>query len=307
MALKVVNKSLKSVFDVIKKDSYITKDLDMYLLKQINSEDEESDRAINVNAPSSIGGCLRARYYTRTGVKRDPGSVTPRTQRIWDNGTHVHLRLQEYLLDAGILLMDEVPVHDPELNIQGHTDGIFVISPLEKGVVELKSIKHDKFTDLKDAYPEHKQQALAYLSTLEKRRKWLLQFFTPETLTANMQKMMVEYALLYQHIQSGKKHTREDKIAYQCDLCWQRDSILISTPRPLSKCVVVYESKDTQELKEYVVTMTLESRGILEDIARECVYLNECVKEKTVPERQCKNKSDPCGRWCDFKNTCFVL
>lgn len=49
--------SLNSIFNAMKKEGYIIKDLDLYLLS-LNGED--NDRAIDVNAPSQIGSCPRA-------------------------------------------------------------------------------------------------------------------------------------------------------------------------------------------------------------------------------------------------------
>ena len=105
--------ALKAVFSAMKREGYVIKDLDLYLLS-LNATDE--DRAIDVNAPSQAGTCMRARYYARTGAPRDFGSVDARTRRIFDNGTKTHERLQEYLLKQGMLLMDEVPVHNYEYN-----------------------------------------------------------------------------------------------------------------------------------------------------------------------------------------------
>ena len=63
---------------------------------------EENDRAIDVNSPSQVFKCMRALYYARTEADCD-GTVDARLQRIFDNGTHVHLRLQEYLKKEGTL------------------------------------------------------------------------------------------------------------------------------------------------------------------------------------------------------------
>lgn len=126
--------ALKNLFDAMKNEGYVIKDLDLYLAKKANEADE--NRAIDVNAPSQVGRCPRERYYARTQcVQADPNSISPRSQRIFDNGTGVHERLQGYLKDMGILLMDELPVHNVEYNIQGHTDGVLALTPLNERVI----------------------------------------------------------------------------------------------------------------------------------------------------------------------------
>ena len=147
--------ALKSVFNAMKREGYVIKDLDLYLLS-LNGED--NDRAIDVNAPSQIGGCLRSRYYSRTQASRDTNAVDARTRRIFDNGTKTHERLQQYLEEQGMLLMDEVPVYNATYNIQGHTDGILALGAVEKGVLEIKSINSNGFSNLKTVKEEHRKQ-----------------------------------------------------------------------------------------------------------------------------------------------------
>ena len=152
--------ALKAVFSAMKREGYIVKDLDLYLLG-LSATDE--DRAIDVNAPSQAGVCMRARYYARTGAPRDGASIDARTRRIFDNGTKTHERLQEYLLKQGMLLMDEVPVHNYEYNIQGHTDGVLKLSASERGILEIKSINSNGFSSLKGAKEDHRKQGLVYI------------------------------------------------------------------------------------------------------------------------------------------------
>ena len=72
--------ALKAVFSAMKREGYIVKDLELYLLG-LNATDE--DRAIDVNAPSQAGVCMRARYYARTGAPKDGASIDARTRRIF--------------------------------------------------------------------------------------------------------------------------------------------------------------------------------------------------------------------------------
>ena len=107
--------ALSDVFSAMKREGFVIRPLDLYLLS-LNKED--NDRAIDVNAPSQVGTCMRARFYARTGEEPDANSVDARTRRIFDNGTYYHVRMQEYVKEAVLLLMDEVPVHNYEYNIQ---------------------------------------------------------------------------------------------------------------------------------------------------------------------------------------------
>ena len=298
--------ALKAVFSAMKREGYIIKDLDLYLLG-LNATDE--DRAIDVNAPSQAGTCMRARYYARTGATRDGASVDARTRRIFDNGTKTHERLQEYLKKQGMLLMDEVPVHNYEYNIQGHTDGVLKLSASERGILEIKSINSNGFSSLKDAKEEHRKQGLVYIFCLEERRKYLQSTYkTRATFDKSLSKRMKEYAKLYQHLKDGNKFTREEKIQFQCDCHATMDSILYDTRVPITKVVFLYENKDTQDLKEFTVSsLEASAKNILSEVLEEYSDLNDYVENEEVPPRCAKNKSDSACRWCSFKNNCWVV
>lgn len=296
--------ALKAVFSAMKREGYIVKDLDLYLLG-LNATDE--DRAIDVNAPSQAGVCMRARYYARTGAPRDGASVDARTRRIFDNGTKTHERLQEYLLKQGMLLMDEVPVHNYEYNIQGHTDGVLKLSASERGILEIKSINSNGFSALKGAKEEHRKQGLIYIFCLEERRKFLQSTYkTKVAFDKSLTKRMKEYAKLYEHLKDGSKFTRAEKIQFQCELHAKMDEILYETRVPITKAVFLYENKDTQDLKEFTVSMTeATSKNVLAEVLEEYSDLNLYVQEGEVPPRCAKNKSDPACRWCNYKTECW--
>lgn len=292
--------SLSKHFNTIKKEEGVLKELDKYLL----TAEESNDRAINVNSPSQIGKCLRARVYSRIHPLQR-GKVEPRTQRIFDNGTHVHLRLQEYLLKAGILLMDEVPVINEEYNIQGHTDGLVKVRG-KVAVLEIKSMNSFQFNKLMEAKPEHLLQALTYLFCLEERRKLIKEAYSSvEELEEDKEELYKEYAELYQHIKGGKKHTREEKIKFQCDICFQRDIILFNLEHPLEEVVFFYECKDNQEIKEFTVSIK-GNEDLLDTILDDCDYVEECCYHKELPCRECTGKSDSNAKYCDYKSICFI-
>lgn len=294
--------SLNKIFSAMKKEGYVVKPLELYLLS-LSAKDE--DRAFNVNAPSSIGACLRSRYYSRIGAPCD-GSIDARTRRIFDNGSHVHCRLQDYLKECGILLLDEVPVINSEYNIQGHTDGIIKLSDDEIGVLEIKSINSRSFSELHCEKPDHKRQGLIYLYCLESRRQFLRSTYkTQSAFLRSTAKRREYYHKLYSYLKDGSKYSREEKISFQVRLGLSSDSILFSAKKPISKVVFLYENKDTQDLKEFTVERDKTSESVIQDMLDECSFLNEAVDTETVPERCAKSKTDGACRWCNYKTECW--
>ena len=292
------------MFQAIKNEGYVVKPLDLYLL---GLSDKDQDRVIDINAPSAAGACLRARYYARTGGEQ-ADDIDPRTRRIFDNGHHLHLRIQDYLTDMGLLLVPEIPVHDIEHKIQGHTDGILKLNG-EYAVLEIKSINSKQFTELKDAKDEHKRQGLVYLYCLEKHRRYLKDKYSTNTeFVQSKYRRSVQYREMYLHLKDGTKYTREQKIKLQVDLHLRLDRILWECENPITKVVFLYENKDTQDLKEYVITSTVaQSKNIIRQVLDEYAALNAAVATKQVPERQGQSKNDYGCRFCSYKDACFVV
>ena len=169
------------------------------------------------------------------------------------------------------------------------------------------TINSNGFSSLKGAKEEHRKQGLIYIFCLEERRKKLqATYSTQASFDKSLSKRMKEYAKLYQHLKDGSKYTREEKIAFQCELHAKMDAILYVTKVPITKAVFLYENKDTQDLKEFTVSsLEANSKNILAEVLDEYAELNEYVEEGRVPPRCAKNKSDPACRWCNFKTECW--
>jgi hypothetical protein len=291
--------SLKSVFSTMKKTGLV-KQIDQHLLLQSNNEND-GDRVNITNSPSGALGCSRANFYQRQGIAKD--AIDARVRRIFDNGHHMHERIQKYLTDMGVLLMDEVPLVNEEYEIQGHTDGILDMkgTRTEVEILELKSINSRQFSALKDAKEEHKAQAHVYMFVAEEHRKMLRSKY-PTNVEFKKSELArrKKYASRYQHLEDGAKYTRAQKIKHKVEQHMTMDKILYDVVKPITKAILLYECKDTQEMKEFPITYTGE---IINAVLEKYCVNNEAWKTKTAPCRECKNKSE--GRWCPYVNHCF--
>lgn len=294
---------LKDMFSAMKKEGYVTAPLDRYLFELAN---KPNDRAVNVNAPSQAGKCNRANYYMRMQVEGD-GTIDPRTQRIFDNGTYTHERLQTYLSDMELLMSDEVPLINDEYNIQGHTDGFLDLGD-EVAILEIKSINDNGFNSLRDAKEEHKCQGLIYLFCAEERRLWLHSHYkTAQEFNASYNDRYSYFEKHYQHMKGGRKYTREQKIANEVMSNMLSDNILFYIKKPITKVVFLYENKNTQELKEFVVERCLATEPILKSVLDNYRELNKCCEKHILPPREGTSKSCNMCRWCSYHNECWVV
>ena len=294
------------MLSTLKNEGYIIKRLDQYLLS-LNDRDE--DRRWDINSPSSASKCERAIVYSRLGYESDANAIDARTRRILDNGTDTHERLQKYMLDEGMLKMDEVPVFLDRLQIQGHTDGLLELSKYELGILEIKTINTNGFSNLLDARDDHKKQALVYMVCLEERRKWLRDKFSTEDELMSYFISDEYYTFIenhYKHLKGGNKFSREEKLMFKYEQHMKADRLLWNTPRPINKMIFLYEDKNTQELKEFTVKYDEESWANLEAKFK---YINEYVAKKEVPPRPDEATSNSCSlcRWCNYKNECWIV
>lgn len=297
MALEFLKENMKKKGIIARLDNYL-----------LTLQKEDNDRAFNVNAPSQIAVCKRARYYSRTG-EGTKTSYSARTQRIFDNGTYFHERTQKYMLDSGILLLDEVPVLSEEYNIQGHTDGILDLGD-EYAILELKSINDNQYSGLKTGEkPEHTLQGLVYVYCIESHRKYIQSKYKNKLLfRLSRDKRAKEYAEYYQHLKGGSKNTKEEKIAFQVGLHLRLDDLIYPCEKPITKVVFLYENKNTQDLKEFVVDSTTpENQEKIAEILEGCSFVNDCVETGTVPPREATRKSDSICRFCNYKDECWVI
>lgn len=294
--------SLKNMFQSMKKEGMVTAPLDRFLFEQAN---KPNDRAINVNAPSQAGRCNRANYYMRMQEESD-GVIDPRTQRIFDNGTYTHERIQNYLIEMELLEMEEVPLINEKYNIQGHTDGFLNIDG-EIVILEIKSINDNQFTQLKDAKEEHKKQGLVYLYCAEERRLYLKnKYKSVKEFNKSYLERYGYFEKFYQHLKDGRKFSREEKIKNEVELNLLSDNLLFYTDTPVNKVCFLYENKNNQELKEFILERNMITESILDSVLKDYSFLNKCCLEKKVPPREGTGKSCNMCRWCNYKDLCYI-
>ena len=293
--------ALKNLFNTMKKEEGLSKMIDQFLIKYNAFGEDDSDRKNVTNSPSSALGCVRANFYQRQGVQKDP--IDPRVRRIFDNGHGVHDRLQGYLENMGVLLMREVPLHNKAYTIQGHTDGLMSMTknPKVLEILEIKSINAHQFSALKEPKTEHRAQAQVYIFCAEEHRRYLQEKYkTYVEFKRSELSRRTRYRKLYLHLKDGKKYTKEEKIRHKVNQHLQMDSLLYNCVKPITKAVVLYECKNTQELKSFTIEVNDE---LMHEVLEKFALANHHWEEQTLPCRECKNKSE--GRWCNYVHHCF--
>lgn len=249
-----------------------------------------TDRGHGWNSPSGVGGCPRQIYFSRLGYVPNVTYNEPRLQRIFDNGTYTHIRLQEYLLGNGVLLDDEAPLFNAEHMIMGTTDGLLLDGD-GIAVLEIKSINSNGFKNLVDAKDEHKMQAGIYLYCLNELRKEILRGGRE-----NLEKIYLEKISSF--LEGGSRFTKEEKVARQMESFKKTLDLLEKYPKPITRVYFLYENKDTQELKEFCVER---DEASIQKALEKFDFLNNCVGNLIIPEAE---KTTYICNSCRFKKHC---
>lgn len=209
----------------------LTTELDRMLAK----DGQKNWKQITGFHPSSITNNCRRFWYILFEGGEEQKDISPRLQRIFDNGHDVHSRYRGYFDAMGILIDDEVEVRvtDP-VPIKGYADGI-----LDWGgrkLYELKSISPTRF-EYRKFYrkPDEKtlRQTQLYLWALNidealvvyecKGTQNVLIFHVPAD-EAAIEKELRRLKSIYKIAQSGERPARPYKRdSQQCGECRVRD------------------------------------------------------------------------------------
>jgi hypothetical protein len=141
--------------------------IDSYL--KARSKEDRPKRCFH---PSSLHKSARELYHHYLNGDNSQ-EFEPRILRVFDNGHAVHVRLQRYLKEIGVLKEVEVPIRNDDYEIQGHADGILQINGIP-GILEIKSMNAAQFYSAYAPKPEHLIQANVYMFCTDIPRACLL-------------------------------------------------------------------------------------------------------------------------------------
>ncbi len=121
-----------------------------------------------IHPSSAYGDCSRKYYYMFNG---EPASYAreknkPSLQRIFDVGHYWHLYTQLHLKHIGVIIREEVDVHDEDLGVTGHADAEIKFRG-QIGGLEIKSMNTFQFSKLKAPLDKHKFQANIYCGIMK--------------------------------------------------------------------------------------------------------------------------------------------
>lgn len=181
---------------------------------------------------------------------------------IFENGHGFHNRMEKLFRDAGVLIADELPIKSEELKISGRSDAI---------------IKDPEYI-VGDDDPSIS-----------------LAGFNGETLYEGPRDAVIIIELKSIGDNGFNRLTREPKLEHVKQLQ------LYLHLTGLKRGVLLYENKNTQELKEFKVDY---DPVIAEEVIHKVKTIHAHMTDGTIPEKEFDRSSFEC-RYCDFKDICW--
>lgn len=286
--------------------------LDAYLdsLNEKEWEDKTSRKHDTGLHPSQISGCLRRAIFSKLGAEiittpdRKPLRVHPKSRRIFDNGSYLHERMQKYFKDMGLLLgtweCKSCGSVSPTRQIEEDLFENEGLTYKEEGWVFYNKYKlydifkamvpvpkscpycggtHFTYAEVPIYVPEQEVEGrtdgIAYLGKdylKDIRNRNFEDFYILEFKSENSFKFQKHSSAHQVHINQAAIYS-------------------FGTGFLVDKIAVIYEDKNTQEIKEYIVQVTKEMQ---EEVLRRIKILNHSLRTKELPKDKMKSECTYC-------------
>jgi hypothetical protein len=253
----------------------------------------DNTRAYDIFHPSAWGYCHRKiayQYYNHKSKFLTKGyeDVDPRIERIFDNGHYAHSRWEKYLNEAGVLRGVWKCINPKCHKKYGDKEKLGIFDPSKETgwscccgcnkaeYEELRVKSEDKYN-----FDGH-CDAVVDLSNSRFKKGTNLDIFVVDFKT-------IKSKDFFDLTEADPKHVVQVNI-----YMWILD---------LKGSVVLYESKDTQEIKEMFVPR---DDKMIERIKQEALELVEILSCNKLPKRDSNyTRSKPPCRFCEFCKICY--
>jgi hypothetical protein len=241
-------------------------------------------------------------------VKQLTKSYKPEIYRNFDNGNAVHRRWQSYLIEMGIthpmvLKGWEIPILDQKLRIKGHADAIAYPEAMGQNRVQIERAGLGN----SEVLMTDEDGGFKYQVWNEKRQTWMRKEdfeLLPEKEQKNLWKpigkpVLVDFKSINdfgfsQINEAQEKHQRQIN-TYQA---WFRRN---GYPT-MDQCLVLYENKNDQLIKEDVIPF---NAALAEDLEQGLQTVQASKKGGKLPTPICQSLIDAAERKCPWAHLCF--
>lgn len=252
-------------------------------------------RRYDIFHPSAWGSCLRKmayQYYNEKFefVEKSAVDIDMRMERIFDNGHHTHARWQDYIDRAGFLRGWWKCTNPTCGMVHGKEEPLGVFNPSRVDPEfccpcgNSEKLEYEEVTV--DSGPEYNFRG--NVDAIVDVRG------TPHAVGGGMDIFVVDFKTMRGDFFLDLVHAKWDHVVQTHVYMWLLE---------LQAAVVLYENKNSQELKELFVPR---DDRLIERIKKEAKWLKEVLSRGKLPPRPSwARKNDfPC-RFCEFAEHCY--
>lgn len=258
--------SLKDVLKSVKRESDSGKPSLIWAIeKYLSKEHAESRPDDGYYHPSGLSDCARLEVYKKMGFKG--GKHSPKLIRVFNNGSYVHTRIQWYLGEMGVL------------------KGFWFCPQCATKYWGLKK-DHPENKCTREMEPEYKEVPI-------QDDEIMMRGHADGIVVLEGQEYLLEIKSIndngFKNLTEAMEHHRVQANLYMKN-------------RGLKAVIFLYECKNDQNLKEYIVPFNPTLNVKYEQVMRSAT---EGMKSRVLPERVCKTQADAKKRWCEACELCF--
>jgi CRISPR/Cas system-associated exonuclease Cas4 (RecB family) len=247
-----------------------------------NNEEESKKHNPCKFYPSSAGMCSRRIVYGMMDYPKE--DFDGRVLMIFDNGTYMHNRIESVLEDTGLMIAPELSFKKEEWRVSGRSDAViynFLPHKSSSNIITLREPIYDLDEDGSHKRDEDGNRIITGYKDL---------YEGPDN-----DVMIVELKSIsesgFNYLNRGPKDNHKRQLHLYMYLTGIRAGMLL------------YENKNTQELKEFIIEYDEE---LAKEVVEQIIMVNKHVDENKLPEKE-YNRTDFECRYCPYKNICWPV
>lgn len=165
--------------------------------------------------------CDRTLAALLLGYRLPQEALSPQQERIFENGTYMHLRFYNYFLSLPPPFDVEIAVLLRQWPLVGEADVVVGHPEFGKHIIELKSMNHDQFKSLRNPQPSHVAQLNGYLglAELEMGQVWYEDKNTQEIKTFSLPFSPTSFVEARQRVLSVSETVLAGRLPRPCGEC----------------------------------------------------------------------------------------
>ena len=233
--------------------------------------------------PSSAGMCSRRIVYQMMGFPGD--DPDGRLLLIFENGNYYHNRIETVLGNTGLLIAPELSFKKEEWRISGRSDAViynFLPHESSDNIITLT----EPIYQLDDSGEAVRDEDGHRIETGTKTL-----FTGPDNDIMIVELKSISDSGFKYLDRTGGKDTHKKQLQLYMYLTGIKIGMLL------------YENKNTQEMKEYILPY---DPVLAQEVVDQIILVNKCVDEGTFPDKEYDQLSFEC-RYCPYSNICWPI